>query len=193
MSFVLAGYAVLEERDLPEDLEVAGAPYLGHPVITVEDDLSWLLQYMYITILMQIWCASPCRHVNTKCVENEQLYILLVLACCRLSSSPCSGSFAALVFFLGLFPYLIFNHNPLRARLYHLHSMSSRSKKEKKSLLFCDSGIQTQRWDYLKLMKYLTSLVNRLNSNVWSIHVTYFGRNRWNWNILRSIPNMQNR
>ncbi|KAI3412793.1 Cysteine dioxygenase [Psidium guajava] len=35
----LPGYAVLRERDLPEDLEVAGAPYLGPPIATVEDDL----------------------------------------------------------------------------------------------------------------------------------------------------------
>ncbi|KAF7850377.1 hypothetical protein BT93_L5553 [Corymbia citriodora subsp. variegata] len=35
----LPGYVVLEERDMPEDLEVVGAPYLGPPVVTVEDDL----------------------------------------------------------------------------------------------------------------------------------------------------------
>ncbi|KAK4740870.1 hypothetical protein SAY87_024458 [Trapa incisa] len=33
----LPGYSVLEERDLPEDLVVAGAPYLGPPIFTEND------------------------------------------------------------------------------------------------------------------------------------------------------------
>ncbi|XP_031392454.1 plant cysteine oxidase 1-like isoform X2 [Punica granatum] len=33
----LPGYAVLEERDVPEELVVAGAPYLGPPIVTKED------------------------------------------------------------------------------------------------------------------------------------------------------------
>lgn len=32
-----AGYAVLEERDMPEDLFVAGAPYLGPPIQACDD------------------------------------------------------------------------------------------------------------------------------------------------------------
>lgn len=32
-----AGYSVLEERDLPVDLVVAGAPYLGPPLVTKND------------------------------------------------------------------------------------------------------------------------------------------------------------
>ena len=30
--FCTAGYAMLEERDLPDDLVVEGAPYLGPPI-----------------------------------------------------------------------------------------------------------------------------------------------------------------
>lgn len=37
LCFDVTGYAILEERPMPSDLVVRGAPYIGPPIVTVNE------------------------------------------------------------------------------------------------------------------------------------------------------------